>query len=297
MAAIPPHNYILMDIIDPHLHLFDLKRGDYHWLKSSEPPFWPDKSILQQNFSEHDLTLASNINLVGFVHIEAGFDNKQPHRELEWLEQTCSLAFKSIAFAELSANDFALQLDKLEQFESFAGIRHILDEQLQQILQQPNTLANLQLLADKGLIFEAQFDVTNYQHSQLFYNTIKQCPNLKVVINHAGFPAHNKADEQYSNSLSMLASLDNCAIKCSGWEMQNRQWQISEVSNLINLVISVFGIDRVMLASNFPVSNLSTSYNQLWQSYCFDLLKPFSTDEKKQLSANNAKLFYGLVLS
>lgn len=281
-----------MDIIDPHLHLFDLTQGDYHWLQASQAPHWPDKNKIHNNFSEQDLELEANINLVGFVHIEAGFDNKQPHREIQWLEQTCRLAFKSIAFLDITSNNFAEQLAVLMQFKSFVGIRHILDTQLPEIFNHQNTLRNLQLLATNNLIFEAQFNIANDNDCQIFVETIKQCPNLKVVINHAGFAPNNKADEHYRKSLSLLASIDSCWIKCSGWEMQNRDWQVSDVQPLIKLIIATFGIARVMLASNFPVSNLAMTYNQLWQNYNAELLNDFSCDQKKQLNVNNAKLFY-----
>ncbi|MDG2393555.1 MAG: amidohydrolase family protein [Thalassotalea sp.] len=281
-----------MDIIDPHLHLFDLTKGDYHWLQAKQAPFWPDKYKIHSNFSEQDLELDSNTNIIGFVHIEAGFNNQHPHREIQWLEQTCNLAFKSIAFLDITSNNFAEQLGKLKQFKSLVGIRHILDQQLLEILSQQHTLKNLQLLAASDLIFEAQFDIANANDCQIFVDTIKQCSNLKVVINHAGFAANNKIDEKYRDSLSLLASLDNCWIKCSGWEMQNRDWQTSDIKPLLELIITTFGIERVMLASNFPVSNLAMSYKQLWQKYSKELLANFSLKQKKQLSVDNAKLFY-----
>ena len=73
-----------MKIIDPHLHLFDLSQGEYSWLKPECPPFWPDKSLVAKNFSEHDLRLNESLKLTGFVHIDAGFNNQQPRREIAW---------------------------------------------------------------------------------------------------------------------------------------------------------------------------------------------------------------------
>lgn len=256
-----------MDIIDPHVHLFDLTQGDYYWLKTSQAPHWSDKNKIHKNFNEQDLELDKYINLVGFVHIEAGFDNQNPHREIQWLEQICHLAFKSIAFLDITKNDFAKQLDKLKKLKSFVGIRHILDDQLHEILKQPQSLKNLQLLAANNLIFEAQFDIVNSNDCQVFVDTIKQCSNLKVVINHAGFAPNNKADNKYQNSLSLLAALANCWIKCSGWEMQNRNWQINDIKPLMELIITTFGIERVMLASNFPVSNLSMTYKKIGRAH------------------------------
>ena len=67
----------MMDILDPHLHLFNLKSGDYHWLSPDNPPFWSDKAVIAKNFNESHLLLSTPFNLKGFVHIEAGFDNAQ----------------------------------------------------------------------------------------------------------------------------------------------------------------------------------------------------------------------------
>ena len=148
-------------IIDPHLHLFNLEEGDYHWLKASNPPFWPNKQLINRNFAETDLALESPLTLAGFVHIEAGFDNDKPARELAWLEQHCTTPFKSIAFANICSVDFHSQIQTLLQNNSFIGIRHILDEQAEPILAHPHTLTNLKLLESLDLVFELQCDCSD----------------------------------------------------------------------------------------------------------------------------------------
>ena len=70
--------------IDPHVHLFALQEGDYHWLKPNNPPFWPDKDVIAKSTYEHHLRRASKGKLTGFVHIEAGFDNERPWREIDF---------------------------------------------------------------------------------------------------------------------------------------------------------------------------------------------------------------------
>ena len=71
-----------MHIIDPHIHLFALAQGKYHWLKPENPPFWPDKYKICRNVTEQELSLTKPLHLDGFVHIEAGFDNERPHLEI-----------------------------------------------------------------------------------------------------------------------------------------------------------------------------------------------------------------------
>ena len=127
----------MMNIIDPHLHLFDLNKGQYHWLKAENPPFWPDKSVIAKNFREQNLKLAPPLNLAGFVHIEAGFDNQQPWREIAWLEQNCQSNFRSVASLDITLMPeiFSQQLDKLLAYKSVVGIRHILDDEALSILE------------------------------------------------------------------------------------------------------------------------------------------------------------------
>lgn len=116
-----------MKIIDPHLHLFDLSQGEYSWLKPECPPFWSDKPLIAKNFSENDLTLAKPLTLAGFVHIEAGFDNQQPWREIAWLESTCKIPFRSIALLDITLPKalFLTQLESLMTYQSVVGVRYI----------------------------------------------------------------------------------------------------------------------------------------------------------------------------
>ena len=173
-----------MKIIDPHVHLIDLQKGDYHWLKKQNPPFWSDKQRINVSVSESELFLTDP--LAGFVHIEAGFDNKQPWREIEWLEQTCSLPFKSVACADITHKVFSKHVFTLSQYASVVGIRHILDEQAANILSTPNTLTHIKLLAEHQLSFDAQF---NIQDSAAAFKMLGEAEkSLKIVVYPHGKP-------------------------------------------------------------------------------------------------------------
>ena len=179
-----------MKIIDPHLHLFDLNKGQYHWLKNQNPPFWPDKDLIAKNFTEADLSLSSPLTLEGFVHIEAGFDNQQPWREIQWLEQTCQSNFRSIAMLDitLAPDKFAEQLKHLLTFKSVVGIRHILDEQALEVLQHQHCIDNLKYLAAQQLCFELQLSLLDSPAVSYLIQNILTINNLSFCINHAGFP-------------------------------------------------------------------------------------------------------------
>ena len=289
-----------MKIIDPHLHLFDLNQGQYHWLKSQNPPFWPDKHLIAKNVTEADLLLSSPLTLDGFVHIEAGFNNQQPWREIAWLEQTCQSNFRSIAMLDitLAPAEFAEQLKHLLTFKSVVGIRHILDEQALEILQHKYCLDNLKRLAAEQLCFELQFSLLDSPAVSYLINNILPIDNLSFCLNHAGFPpialeSYTEKISIWKDNLNQLSQFTNVYIKCSGYELFNnlcsRQFSRQDQQNIINQCINSFGISRVMLASNFPLSTWQESYQSTWHA---NSELAFSANELTQLCYRNAYQYY-----
>ncbi|MGH1462036.1 MAG: amidohydrolase family protein [Neptuniibacter sp.] len=279
-----------MNIIDPHLHLFNLDQGKYEWLQPGAEPNWLDKEKIFRNYSENDLKLPENLELSGFIHIEAGFDNEQPWCELQWLEQHCSLPFRSIAFADMTSERFPEQLQELLGYQSLAGIRYILGENAAELLSDSIFQKNLALLEESNLIFEAQFPFDQCETVQLFIEVLTQRPKLKVVLNHVGLPS--ALSQKWMDAVTALAHLPECYVKCSGWEMQKRDWTVDSVKPYIGFVIRQFGLTRVMLASNFPVSELGCSYSDLWQRYFTEM--KFKEVEKELLLHDTAQQVYGL---
>lgn len=284
----------LIKIIDPHLHFFNLKCGDYHWLQPHNPPFWPDKPSIHRSYSEHDLSLPSSIQLSGFVHIEAGFDNQRPWREIDWLENTTTLPFKSVATINLTNDPTTFQSDinKLSKYPSLVGVRHILDEQTQAILSQPHVHENFAYLADYSLLFETQINGTDTQGIERLIHLAQAQPTLHFVINHGAFPPPCDDEiEVWRANMKYISRCPNITVKTSGWEMINRRYSVDWVNFIVYELLSLFGQYRVMLASNFPLCTFSQSYTALWQLY-LSLSMPEST--KKRLIYDNALQIYQL---
>jgi predicted TIM-barrel fold metal-dependent hydrolase len=279
-------------IIDPHLHLFDLNLGEYGWLKSHNPPHWQDKQQIARNCDEQDLMLEKGMTLAGFVHIEAGFDNHQPWREIDWLESICRLPFKSVACTDLTSTNFTHNLKKLVQRPSVVGVRHILDDDAVSILTHPNTTEQFGLLNELGLNFEAQLSLTNIPAIETLLSLAQNHKNMAIIINHGGWPPQKATTnfDIWQNNLKGLSTCPNVAIKFSAWEMTNRNWTITSAAEILEMALNCFDPSRVMLASNFPLCTLSQTYSHLWQAYYKDLR--ISADLFTQLSFTNAARWY-----
>ena len=290
-----------MKIIDPHLHFFDLKLGDYHWLDAENPPFWPDKPRINNNFNETDVMLTKPFSLSGFVHIEAGFDNNQPWRELEYLEKIGNKPFRAIANLDLTASSQHVNtvIDKLTGFDSFVGVRHLLDDQALSLLTNRQVLDNFNILNDKGLVFEVQLALTELTAINTLCDVIANSPDIRFILNHAGFPPTDISTNEWQcwqRNLTSLSHYPHVAIKCSGWEMTDRDYQASWLNSNLSIIFTTFGAKRVMLASNFPLCLFSHSnYQAYWHSILSsDFFQGLSEQEKSALCYDNALNWYAI---
>jgi predicted TIM-barrel fold metal-dependent hydrolase len=290
-----------MKIIDPHLHFFDLELGHYHWLKETNPPFWSDKQLIHKEFNETDLMLTKPYSLSGFVHIEAGFDNEQPWRELDALEESCQKPFRAIANIDLtkSSKHVNTTLEKLAERTSFVGVRHILDDQALALLKNRQVLTNIKTLNEKGLVFEAQLSLIEQIPVAALCDVIENNLNIRFIINHGGFPPTeiDSIDwQRWHSNLTKLSAYPHVAIKCSGWEMVDRNYNKAWLNKNLALIFITFGVKKVMLASNFPLCLFSNNnYQTYWQTILTsDFFKTLSEHEKSALCYNNALHWYSL---
>lgn len=279
-------------VIDPHLHWFNFELGDYYWLKNKSLPKWIYSAVKKQSYTQDSISLSNLLELKGFVHIEAGFDNGASWREIEWLENSCNMPFKSIAYADIGTDIFLFQLERLKQFTTLAGIRVILEQAALDFFNNPLVVSHMIRLAESSLIFEAQFSLSDIASSKALCNLLHKIPELKVIITHAGNPF--MMEQEWAAAIEQIAKLPNCYIKCSGWEMQAGEWQKGKIINAIYKLLEAFGVERLMLASNFPLSNCAISYTELWQFYLQQL--DLAGNEIDQLFYQNAKRIYAIDL-
>ena len=156
------------------------------------------------------------------------------------------------------------QVEKLLHYASFRGVRHILDEQAFDILTSKQTLTNFTLLnhfteeKKQRLVFEVQMPLNDSLSVTALCDVIRNNKNISFIINHAGFPTAEIGSTEWinwQNNLTKLAFFENVAIKCSGWEMVDRQYnrQQNWLNRNLETCFTVFGEKRMMLASNFPL--------------------------------------------
>jgi L-fuconolactonase len=141
-------------------------------------------------------------------------------------------------------------------------------------------------------------------------------PDTTIILNHLGFRLgvgqhildRAATDRQWRDDLKALAQHPNVMVKIGGLGMRIWGFDIPEDERpgsdvlaaiwrpFVETGLEFFGIDRVILESNFPVDAQTTSFITLWNALK-RLTKAYSDDEKQRLYWGNANRAYRLGLN
>ena len=97
--------------------------------------------------------------------------------------------------------------------------------------------------------------------------------------------------DRWRAGLEALAQLPNVVCKVSGLGMFNPDWTVDSLRPVVLTLIEVFGPQRIMFGSNFPVDKLYNSYDALWDAY-YAITTGFSAEEKRCMFYGTAAKFY-----
>lgn len=121
-------------------------------------------------------------------------------------------------------------------------------------------------LADYGLAFDLQ---TPWWHLHEAIEMASLSPSTLIVLNHAGLPSDRSPAglAGWCKALAAFAELPQARIKISGLGLPDRPWQLSDNEAIIRACIDIFGAERAMFASNFPVDGLCGSFETIFSGF------------------------------
>ncbi len=189
----------------------------------------------------------------------------------------------------------ARALDDMKPRGKLLGVRPlIVYEPDPDWLLQKTVAESLDLLAKADLVFEA-IPATAPQFEAVLKVTAEK-PNLKVVLNHLGNPpVPEKAWEPWAANMKRAAALPNMSVKLSaGLALVVKwKWSTDEIRRYADYVLELFGPDRVMAGSNWPVVELGGTYAEVWGGIV-DLIAGLSPADRAKVLGGSAQRIYGI---
>jgi predicted TIM-barrel fold metal-dependent hydrolase len=122
---------------------------------------------------------------------------------------------------------------------------------------------------------------------------IEADPALQFIVFHTGSPRRRDAESMrlLRNGMRALAQQPNVAVKISGLGMYDRAWTTETIRPLVKETITLFGHERCMFASKFPVDALMSSYAVIWEAFDHITIG-LSSEACSALFARNAEEYY-----
>jgi predicted TIM-barrel fold metal-dependent hydrolase len=296
-----------MQIVDPHIHLWDLETHHYPWLKSPGDSFIGDYRAIARTHRLADfLAETGSIEVRKVVHIDAGHDPADPVAETRWLQSVAAdpssggMPNGIVAAVDLSRPDAAALLDAHRAASpNLRGVRQILnvhaDKRLDYVgrhfMREDAWRAHFKLLRERDLSFDLQIYPSQMREAAAL---AADNPDTPLILNHTGMFADRTLVAgwaEWRDGLRALAACPNVAIKLSGLGMLDHHWTIESLRPYVLEAIDAFGTGRAMFASNFPVDRLFGTYEALWQAYAA-IVAGASEAEKAALFSRNSESIY-----
>ena len=295
-----------MQVVDSHIHLWDLKTHRYPWLDNPGVSFVGDARDLKHDYLLDDLLgEAGGIDVKKLVHVEANHDPADPVEETRWLQSIVDRAESRgmpnaiVAAVDLSASTAPAWLEAHAAFPNTRGIRQILNVHENKLfdyvgrhyMREPQWRENFALLRRHDLSFDLQIYPSQMEEAAAL---ARAHADTLFALNHAGMFVDRDSVAGYRawrDGLRMLAACRNVYVKISGLAMFDHHWTVESLRPYVLETIDAFGVERAMFASNFPVDRLFGSYADLWHAYAA-IVNDASESEKAALFCRNAERFY-----
>lgn len=272
--------------IDAHHHLWAFDPIEYNWIDDS-------MAVLKQDFQLKELeqTLKKN-GFSGSIAVQA----RQSMEETLWLvnlAEQSNLIRGVVGWIDLKSEELVTQLATLTTHKKLVGFRHVIQAETDpDFMRSPAFIRGLKTLAQQGY----RYDLLIYAHQlPAAIEMLTHVPNLHVVIDHIAKPniKSGEAFEQWQNNMKILAENPHCYCKLSGMvtEADWQNWTTFDIQPYMKTVIDLFGIDRVMFGSDWPVCLVAGEYQTIKQ-LVLDFIEQFSPSAKEKIFGLNARHFY-----
>ena len=268
-------------IVDPHQHFWDLGRNYYPWLCEPKPVAfrYGDYTSLKRNYMPPDyLRDAGPLQIVKTVHVEALWDPADPAGETRWLDQVAAeygYPHACVAAAPFMRDDIGAILSSHAKSKLTRGVRNFpasAPSAAEAVRGAASSMDDEKWRRGYALLekFGFSFDVqTPWWHFDALAELARDFPNTQIIIVHTALP-HDRSEEAiaaWRTALETVAAQPNVAIKISGLGRPGLPWTLTANGPVIRDALNIFGPERAMFASNYPVDGLAGSFAMIYGGF------------------------------
>jgi L-fucono-1,5-lactonase len=280
----------IMVQVDAHQHYWNPLRGDYDWMPM-------DNAILARPYGPADLapSLAAH-GVARTVLVQAAATVNETEYLLGIADATPSVA-GVVGWVDFENPADTAHLARLAGHPKFLGVRPM----IQDIPDHDWMLRDDVQWAYRALVdLDLSFDALGFsRHLANFHTILTRYPDMRVVLDHCMKPRiadHPNDFDLWAGGMARLARDTRAVVKLSGLASEaNEGWNIDDLRPYAAHVLAVFGPDRVMWGSDWPVVRLRASYDR-WRATAEALTADLDVDARARVFGGTAVEFYRLAV-
>ncbi|MBB3111305.1 L-fuconolactonase [Paenibacillus phyllosphaerae] len=274
--------------IDAHQHYWSMTRNDYGWITEDLPVLYRD--YLPQDLEAH---LVQH-GIDGTIVVQAAPTVEETHYLFTLADQSDSI-LGVVGWLDLFDPAHREHYERYREHPKFVGFRIMIQEMADAsrvlepaFVEALNDYAKQDVPIDL-LVKSDQLDV--------LVQLLDAVPGLRGVIDHIGKPGiAQHIFEPWATQMERLSKHPNVYCKISGMvtEADHQAWEAEHLRPYIEHALRVFGAERVMFGTDWPVCLLAASYDDVVGVLEGAIPGSWGELERVQLFGENARRFYKL---
>ena len=292
----------MIPIIDAHHHIW--RQADLPWLQGPMVAriFGPYEPIRRDYPIAEYLADIKSSNVVGSVYVQTNWAKDRALDEAAWVQ---SVADKEgwpqaiVGHADLLDGSAPQTLKVLAKIPRVRGIRmqlHWHENPLYRFASAPDLMngalfrKNFAHVAGNSFSFDLQVFTSQMKDAA---NLAAAFPGVTFVLQHAGMLEEKSREGRASwrEGMRRLAGQPNIVSKLSGLGTFIQRNDLSHIADVIHETIAIFGPDRCLFGSNFPIEKLWTSYAGLVNAHRAALAGYRASEQQAMLQGNAIKVY------
>lgn len=290
-------------IIDAHHHVWDL-RNDLPWLKDEPVPFrYGDYSSICRDYSPLDYRRdTASWPIVGSVYVEAEWNRTRAADESRWVAEVAArtgVPTVMVAWCDFAAPEAEELLAQHALVPIVRGVRHKPSAAPSPVEARRGAAGSMDdegwrrgyaLLQQHGWSYDLQ---TPWWHLDAASDLARDFADIPLVVNHTGLPSDRSAEglSGWRRALERVAAQPNVFIKISGLGRAGLPWTVEANGPIIEDALRIFGVDRAMFASNFPVDSLAGDFDTIFTGFVAATADRGEADRAKLFHDNAVRVY------
>jgi len=281
-------------IIDAHQHLWVKSEREYSWIT-------PELKELDKDFTPEDFLEASTTcKIDGTVLVQAADTYEDTSYMLE-VAHKYSFVKGIVAWVPFDRTfEARAAIETLSSNRIVKGFRNLTHDYSNAKYESDDywitrsaVIETLQYIAERK--FTLDFVAVNANHLNQVIRVAEMVPDLNIMIDHLGKPdIANAAIAEWAQIIKKASELGNIYLKVSGLNTASKKdWKVTDWKPYFEVAYDNFGADRLVLGGDWPVIELSDSFEKVWSSQ-LELISHLSDLERAKISGLNAAKFYKL---